>query len=264
MEYRFHRVESREHGYAIIIFNRPEKLNVVNQEMLLELAAIVRKLDKDRDIGCIILTGQRCIHPRKGTQYPVFSVGFDVEQLANIGKPEAAFEFFKIYNEPFKAIELSETPVIAAVNGAALGFGFEIIGACDFAFAARSASFALPEIRHGAVSSWLVIRGKEKFGNNLIGHLTLTAVELDPEEAMRAGIVLGVYDDNKLSPECEELAKRIAAKSSMAKAFIKSVINRHAMKDYLEIERWQPTISCTECYQQAMSRFLARKIKHKK
>ena len=58
-----------------------------------------------------------------------------------------------------------------------------------------------------------------------------------------------------------ELAERVAAKSTMAKAFIKSVINRHAMNDYTEIERWQPAISCTEYYQGAMSRFLARKKK---
>jgi len=220
------------------------------------LAAAVRELDADKDVGCIILTGQTFTHPKKGTPYPVFSAGADVEQFASIGKAEAGFDFIKVCFEPFKAIELAETPVIAAVNGAAFGFGFEISGCCDMVFASRSAKLALKEINHGALPAWCVTRGLEKYGKNVVAYLCMSAVELDPEEARRLGIVIDVFEDDELMPKCEELAKRVAANSYMSKTFIKTCLNRRAIQDYQDAERFMPTIFATEFMQGAFARFL--------
>ena len=256
MEYKVLRVEREEGNYAIITFNRPDKFNAANTEIFGELAAAVRELDADKDVGCMILTGQTFTHPKKGIPYPVFSAGADVEQFADIGKVEAGFDFIKVCFEPFKAIELAETPIIAAVNGAAFGFGFEIMGTCDMAFAAKSARFALKEINHGAVPAWTVTRGLEKFGKSVVAYLCMSAAEIDAEEARRLGIVVDVYEDKELMPKCEALAKRIASNSSMAKTFIKTTLNRRAMEDYQEAERFMPTIFATEFMQGAFARFL--------
>lgn len=258
MGYTVLKVEKKE-NYAIVTFNRPDKFNAANAQIFAELAAAIRELDADQQVGCIILTGQTFVHPKKGTPYPVFSAGADVEQFASAGKTEAGFHFIKVCFEPFKAIELCETPVIAAVNGAAFGFGFEISGTCDMCFCARSAKFALKEINHGALPAWAVTRGVEKLGKQVVAYLALSAAEVDPEEAKRLGIVLEVFEDDQLLPKCEEIAKRIAANSYMAKTFIKTTLNRKAMQDYQEAERFMPALFATEVMQGAFARFQTKK-----
>jgi enoyl-CoA hydratase len=263
MKYEVMKVEKKG-NIAIMTFNRPDKFNAANRQIFSELAAAVQELDADKDVGCMILTGQTFTHPKKGTPFPVFSAGADVEQFATVGKTEAGFDFVKACFEPFKAIELSETPVIAAVNGAAFGFGFEISGACDMTFAAKSAKFALKEINHGALPAWAVTRGLEKLGKQVIAYLCMSAVELSPEEAKRLGIVLDVFEDDQLIPKCEEIARRIAANSYMAKAYIKSVLNRNAMCDYQQAERMMPSIFATEFMSSAFDRFLKGETRDKK
>jgi enoyl-CoA hydratase/carnithine racemase len=257
-------VEKKEGNIAVITFNRPEKYNAANAQIFRELEAAVKEMDADPEVGCMILTGQTFIHPKKGTPYPVFSAGADVEQFASVGKTEAGFEFVKLCFQPFKAIELSETPIIAAVNGSAFGFGFEISGACDMTFAAKSARFALKEINHGALPAWAVTRGLEKLGKQVVAYLTMSAMELSSEEAKRLGIVLDVFEDDELLPKCEELARRIAANSYMARTFIKGELNRNAIGHYQEAERMMPAIFATEFMQGAFSRFLSGATRDKK
>lgn len=264
MEYKVLKVEKKEGGYAIITFNRPDKFNAANADIFSELAAAVKDLDKDKVVGCMILTGQTFMHPKKGTPFPVFSAGADVEQFASIGQTDAGFDFIKVCFEPFKAIELAETPIIAAVNGAAFGFGFEISGCCDMVFASRSARFALKEINHGAVPAWTVTRGLEKYGKGVVAYLCMSAIELSPEEAKRLGIVIDVFEDDELLPRCEDIAKRIAANSYMAKTFIKTTLNRHAVEEYQEAERFMPTIFASQFMQGAFARFLKGDTKNVK
>lgn len=263
MEYSVMKIEKKK-NYAIITINRPDKFNAANAQIFKELAAAVQELDADKDVGCIILTGQTFKHPKKGTDFPVFSAGADVEQFASVGKVEDGFEFIKLCYEPFKAIEFAETPIIAAVNGAAFGFGFEISGCCDMVFASKSAKFALKEINHGALPAWTVCRGLEKYGKNVVAYLCLTAKEIEPEEARRLGIVIDVFEDAELMPKCEELAERIAQKSYMAKTFIKTVLNRHANEQYQETERFMPAIFATQYMQGAFARFLGGETKNVK
>jgi enoyl-CoA hydratase/carnithine racemase len=263
MGYEVIKVEKKD-NYAIITINRPDKFNAANSQLFREIAAAVEELDKDKDVGCMILTGQTFTHPKKGTPYPVFSAGADVEQFASVGEIEAGFEFIKLCFIPFKAIELSETPIIAAVNGAAFGFGLEISGCCDMVFASKSAKFALKEINHGALPAWAVTRGLEKFGKNVVAYLCMSASEVSAEEAKSLGIVIDVYEDDELMPKCEELAGKIASKSYVSKTFIKQILNRKAMEGYQEAERFMPAIFATKVMQGAFSRFLTGETKNVK
>ena len=121
-------IVAKKENYAVITFNRPDKFNAANAQLFADLAAAIRELDADKEVGCIVLTGQEFTHPKRGTPYHVFSAGADVEQFAHLAKVEAGYDFIKVCFEPFKAIENAETPVVAAVNGSAFGFGFEIQG----------------------------------------------------------------------------------------------------------------------------------------
>jgi enoyl-CoA hydratase len=265
MSYEVLKIEKKkEDKVAIITFDRPGKFNAANAQIFSELTRAVQELDSDDEVGCIILTGQTFTHPKKGTPFPVFSAGADVEQFAHVGKIEDGFDFIKVCFEPFKAIEFSETPIIAAVNGAAFGFGFEIAGACDFCFAARSARFALKEINHGAVPAWTVTRGLEKLGKGVVAYLCMSAKEIDAEEARRLGIAVDVFEDDQLMAKCGEVAKRIGANSAMAKTYIKTVLNRHAMEEYQDAERFMPAIFATGFMQGAFARFLQGDTRDKK
>ena len=254
----------RKENYAIIRFNRPEKFNAANGQIFRDLAAAVTALDADPEIGCMILTGQTFTHPKKGTPYHVFSAGADVEQFASLGKVESGYEFIKLCFEPFKAIERSETPVIAAVNGAAFGFGFEIQGCCDFSFASTNARFALKELNHGALPAWAVSRGVERYGNSTIAYLAMSTLELAPDEARRLGIVIDVFEPEELLPKVEEIAARVAKSSAVSKAFIKRSLNRNAMTQYEETERYMPTVFATQVMQGAFSRFLGGETRNVK
>jgi enoyl-CoA hydratase/carnithine racemase len=92
----------------------------------------------------------------------------------------------------------------------------------------------------------------------------MSAAELGPEEAKRLGIVLDVFEDDELLPKCEELARRIAANSYMAKTFIKSTLNRHAIGDYREAERMMPAIFASQFMQGAFARFQTGETRDKK
>ncbi len=255
MNYETVKVEKKD-GYAILTINRPDKFNAANAQLFSDLTAAVKAMDADKEVGCMILTGQTYTHPKKGTPFHVFSAGADVEQFAGIGQVEDGFNFIKVCFEPFKAIELSETPLIAAVNGAAFGFGFEISGCCDMVFASKNAMFALKEINHGALPAWTVTRGLEKYGKNVVAYLCMSGIEISPEEAKKLGIVLDVYENDELLPKCEELAKRIASKSTITKTFTKTLLNRKAIEDYQDAERFMPTIFASQVMRGAFSAFL--------
>jgi enoyl-CoA hydratase/carnithine racemase len=222
----------------------------------------MKELEEDPEVGCIILTGQT-FQTKKGPR-PVFSAGADVEGFSHLSKTEAGYDFIKTCFEPFKAIEQIETPVIAAVNGAAYGFGLEIAGACDLVFASKSARFATKEINHGAVPAWTVTRGLEKLGKQVVAYLTMSAREIEAEEAKRIGLVIDVFEDDELLPKCEELAARISKNSKMAVAFIKTLLNRKSIEDYGDAERFMPAIFATEFMQGAFARFLAGETRGKK
>ncbi len=247
-------VEKKE-SHAVIILNRPDKFNAANAQLFRDLRDAINELDADQEVGCIVLTGQEFIHPKRGTPVHMFSAGADVAQFDTLSKTEVGYDFIKLCFEPFKAIELAETPVIAAVNGSAFGFGFEIQGCCDFSFASTNAKFALKELNHGALAAWAASRGVEKFSNSLIAYLTMTTFELDPQEAKRLGIVMDVFEPEELLPKVEEIAARVGKNSYITKAYIKRALNRNAVAHYQEAERYMPSIFASEFMQGAFARF---------
>jgi enoyl-CoA hydratase/carnithine racemase len=261
VNYEVFKVEKKEGGIAIMTFNRPEKFNAASIQLFEELESLVQELDGDKEIGCIILTGQTITHPKKGTPFPVFSAGADITEFENLGTPEVGYDFIKICFRPFKAIELCETPIIAAVNGVAFGFGFEIAGACDMAFAARDARFALKEIIHGAIPAWTITRGLEKYDKNLVAYLCLSARELSAEEASRFGVVIDVFESDELLPRCEEIARDIAQHGFLTKTYIKKILNQNTIPDFETAERYMPAIYATEWHLGASKRFEDRKKK---
>ena len=256
MAYKVFLVEKKG-NVGIVTFNRPDKLNAANPDIFDELAAIAHELDKDPEVGCIILTGQT-FETKKGPR-AVFSAGADIEMFSKVGEVEHGSDFIKTCLNPFRALEEIETPVIAAVNGMAFGFGFEITMSCDICIAAKSAKFALKEINHGAIPAVTLTRGLEKFSKNQIAYLCLTAKELTADEALAIDACVEVVEDDQLMTRAMELAEIIAARSAVAKAYIKSTLNRKAAEEYGDAIRFMPVLFASQFMQGAFSRFLGKK-----
>ncbi len=211
------RVERRS-AYVILTLDRPEKLNAIAREMAAELERQVRMADGDPDVKAIIITGAG----------RAFSVGADLQQAVD----SDVEGFIRISDQSHSlchCIASARVPVIAAVNGYALGGGLEIALSCDLIFADAEASFALPEISLAMVPGWggtqrLVARA----GFSLAMEMILTGKRIDALEAERRGIVNGVSGGGKVLETAIETAELFAAKAPLALSAAKECVRAAA------------------------------------
>lgn len=201
---------------AIVTIARPKALNALNTETLQELAAVFTALDKDANVRAIILTGDG---PKS------FVAGADITEMAplNAAQGEA---FGLAGHKAFDTIERCSKPVIAAVNGFALGGGCELAMACDIRIAATNAVFAQPEAGLGIPPGFggtqrlprLIGRGYAKL-------MILSCLQIKADEALRIGLVEQVVAPEELMPQALKIAGMIATKSPNAVRICKRLIN---------------------------------------
>jgi enoyl-CoA hydratase len=211
-------IEKKE-DIAIIKINRPQALNALNKETIIELTKAVGELSNDKNIKVAILTGE-------GDK--AFIAGADIKQMANMSPLEAK-EFAELGHGMLNKIEESRIPFIAAINGYALGGGCETLMACDICIAAKSAKLGQPEINLGIHPGFggtqrlprLVGRMKAK-------ELLFTGRNIDADEALQIGLVNMVIEDEKLMETAEKIAGKIASKSPVQTQFIKELVNKCA------------------------------------
>jgi len=216
MAFKNIKIEKKE-DIAIVKINRPDVLNALNKETMAEIIKAVEELDNDKNTKVAILTGE-------GDK--AFIAGADIKQMSNM-TPLEAKKFAELGHSMMMKIESSRIPFIAAINGYALGGGCETLMACDICIAVKSAKIGQPEINLGVHPGFggtqrlprLVGRMKAK-------ELLFTGRNIDAEEALNIGLVNMIVDDNKLMDTALDLAKKIAAKSSVQTAFIKELVNK--------------------------------------
>jgi enoyl-CoA hydratase len=204
-------------GIATITFNRPKALNALSSELLAELSRALDDLAENEDIRVLVLTGA-------GTK--AFVAGADITELVRLDTLKAKVFIHRGISVINKLTELP-IPVIAAVNGFALGGGLEIAMACDFIYAADSASFGQPEIRLGLIPGY----GGTQRLPRIIGcgpakELLFTGKMISAEEALRLGIVNTVTNAEKLMDEVMATAREMASKGSVALRAMKQVVNQ--------------------------------------
>ena len=200
---------------AIITLHRPEALNALNHQLTSELTAALKAFDADDGIGAIVLTG----HGK------AFAAGADIKEMA----PKS---FADVYGEDFITAtweELTRTrkPVIAAVNGFALGGGCEMAMMCDMAFASEAAKFGQPEIKLGVIPGSGGTQRLARFvGKAMAMDLTLTGRMIDAAEALRIGLVSRVYPADQLLDEAVKAAAQIAGFGLLSTMAAKEAVNR--------------------------------------
>ena len=206
----------REGSIAWIILNRPHRLNALNDVMMEELGDALATVDDDPGVRCVVITGE-------GDR--AFSVGADITLFPK-ATPVMAETFSLKGQKIFSLIEEMSKPVIAAINGYALGGGLELALACDFRIAAEHAELGSPEINIGIIPGW---GGTQRLvrivGLSRAKRLVMLGERISAEEALSIGLVDKVVPFEKLREETMNLAGKLAEGPPIALQYAKYALN---------------------------------------
>ncbi|GHC45044.1 enoyl-CoA hydratase/isomerase family protein [Ulvibacter litoralis] len=204
-------------GIATITINRPEKLNALNKDTINELHQAVKKADEDASIRAIILTG---------SGEKAFVAGADISEFSDFSVSEGGQLAAQGQAVLFDFIATLSTPVIAAVNGFALGGGLELAMAAHFRIASENAKMGLPEVSLGLIPGYGgTQRLPELVGKGRAFELIMTAGMIDANKALDFGLVNHVVALEELLPFTRTLAEKIMRNSPMAIAAAISAVN---------------------------------------
>ena len=192
---------------ATVTVNRPDKLNALNEQTIKELGVVFDELNNNDSVSVIILTG---------SGEKAFVAGADIKEL-NALDMISAKEFAEFGQLVFSKIEKSEKPVIAAVNGFALGGGCELALACHIRVASENAKFGQPEVNLGIIPGYGgTQRLTRQINSGRASEYILIGDMIDANEALRLGLVNHVYQQTELMENVNKLAGKIASKGQQA------------------------------------------------
>ena len=199
----------------IITIDRPKALNALNPEVLADLNAAFEAVDQET-IRCIVLTGE-------GDKS--FVAGADISAMVHMSKADAC-AYSKMGNDLFLKIEHLPIPVIAAINGFALGGGCELSMSCDIRICSDNAMFGQPEVQLGITPGYGGTQRMARLvGAGIAKELIYTAKNLSAQDAYRIGLVNAVYPQEELMAAAEKLAGKIAKNAPIAVRLSKKMIN---------------------------------------
>jgi enoyl-CoA hydratase len=209
-------IVEKENAIGIISMNRPSALNALNSDTLSDLKTAVKAMGEDPEVSVIIITG---------TGEKAFVAGADIKEMQDMSPLEAR-TFMHFGQRVFSDIDNSPKPVIAAVNGYALGGGCELALSCDIILASESAKFGLPEVTLGIHPGF----GGTQRLPRLVGaakakEMIFTGEMIDATEAKAIGLVNKVVPRDKLMDEAKDLANKILKNGQIAIRLVKSAIN---------------------------------------
>ncbi len=204
-------------GITTITINRPNKLNALNKATIEELHKAFDAADAHSDTKVIIITG---------SGEKAFVAGADISEFADFNVEEGAELAAQGQDLLFNFVENLGTPVIAAVNGFALGGGLELAMACHFRVASTNAKMGLPEVSLGVIPGYGgTQRLPQLVGKGRAMEMVMTAGMIDAQQALNYGLVNDVVEQDELLPLCEKMASKIMRNSSVAIAEAIKAIN---------------------------------------
>lgn len=250
MEFVTYEVEGQ---VGILTINRPKALNALNSQVLDDLNEALDAVDKDT-VRCLILTG---------AGEKSFVAGADIGEMSSLTKAEGEM-FGKKGNDVFRKLEVFPIPVIAAVNGFALGGGCEISMSCDIRICSDNAVFGQPEVGLGITPGFGGTQRLARLvGPGMAKQMIYTARNIKADEALRIGLVNAVYTQEELMAAAKKMASGIAKNAPIAVRNCKKAIN-----DGLEVDMDAALVveeklfgDCFESYDQkeGMTAFLEKR-----
>ncbi len=205
-----------EDGILIITISRPKAMNALNTQFFNEMDELITSVKTNKEIKVVVITGEG----------KAFVAGADIAEMVNKNQEEGE-AFSRLGQNTFRSFEKLDIPVIAAVNGFALGGGMELTMACDFRIASTKAKFGQPEVNLGLIPGYAGTQRLSRLigmGNAL--YLLMTAGMIGADEALRIGLIQKVTEPEVLMEEVMKIAKTIASKGPQAIKKIKDVARR--------------------------------------
>jgi enoyl-CoA hydratase len=201
---------------ALLTLNRPERLNAINRALLEVLLARVHELGRSPEVRAAVVTGAG----------KAFAAGADIAEMRGFGPAEAE-EFSRLGHRAFGALEELAIPVIAAVQGVALGGGCELACACDWVYASRQARFGQPEVKLGLIPGFGgTSRLARRVGPAWAKELVLTGEPIGPIVARRIGLVNRVCEEEGVVEEAVAAGEKIAERGPLAVVAAKRLIHQ--------------------------------------
>lgn len=240
-----------------IYINRPKALNALNSDTLKELDYVIDEIAKDDEIFAVILTG---------AGEKSFVAGADITEMKDLNVIQGR-SFGILGNKVFRKLENLEKPVIAAVNGFALGGGCELAMACDIRIASTKAKFGQPEVGLGITPGFGGTQRLARIvGTGMAKEMIFTAKIIKADEALRIGLVNSVYEPETLMEEAKKLASAIAAQAPLAVKYAKAGINRGIQCDIDTAVLYESEVfgQCfaTEDQKEGMTAFIEKREKN--
>ncbi|MGW3323147.1 enoyl-CoA hydratase [Streptomyces virginiae] len=204
----------RKGRVAVLTLHRPEALNALDLRVMAEVVAAAEELDRDPEVGCIVLTGSA----------KAFAAGADIKEM----RPQGYMDMYlSDWFTAWDRLGQVRTPTLAAVSGYALGGGCELAMLCDILLAADTAKFGQPEIKLGVIPG---IGGSQRLtravGKAKAMELCLTGRTMDAVEAERAGLVSRIVPADELLSEALAVAETVAGMSKPVAMMAKEAVNR--------------------------------------
>ena len=241
-----------DNGICIITINRPDKLNALNKEVFDDLNTVIDDIYKNPEIRSVVITGA-------GNK--AFVAGADISEFLELD-PSEATELSARGHKVFDKIENSPKPIVAAVNGFALGGGCELALACHFIYASENAKFGQPEVNLGLIPGYGgTQRLTQLVGRNLAMELLMSGNMISAKEAMDHGVVNKVFSPEELLPKTREILSLIQSKAPIAVSKLIECVNNfdHTQQGYdLEIKKFGECFA-TEDAKEGASAFLEKR-----
>ncbi len=202
-------------GMGLVTISRPKAMNALNEDVLEELLQVFTAIEKDENVKAVILTGEG----------KAFVAGADIAQMSGLNALQGR-NMMILGHKVMNLIESIEKPVIAAVNGFALGGGCELSMACDIRIASEKAKFGQPEVGLGIIPGFGGTQRLARLvGKGMAKYLIMTAEIIPASEAYRIGLVEKIVAPEELMETAETVARTIMSKAPIAIGIAKSAIN---------------------------------------
>jgi enoyl-CoA hydratase len=244
----------REGDVAVIKINRPKALNAINPDLLAEMSDALGKIEEDTSVKALVLTGE-------GDK--AFVAGADIAYMVKLD-PLQSRKFSRYGQEVLFSLEKLTIPVIACVNGFALGGGTELAMACDFIYASENAKFGQPEINLGIIPGFGGTQRLSRLvGKAMAKELCMTGMMITAQEAKEVGLVNKVFPPEKLWEETMKTANVMASKGKVSMKAVKRCIDRGFDLDlhsgcYMESDSFALCMSSPDG-EEGMSAFLEKR-----
>ena len=240
-----------EEKIATITINRPESLNALNKEVIEELSNCFKNLEQDNEVRTIILTG---------SGEKAFVAGADIKEFQNFNPSEGEELARKGQEILFDLIENLQKPVIAVINGFALGGGLELAMACHIRIASDNAKLGLPEVTLGLIPGYGGTQRLPKLvGKGIANEIIFTAQMISAEKAQQIGLVNHVFPQIELLNETKLLAQKMAKNSPMAISRAIEAINESDKNGFAKEQKLFGELFQSKDFKEGVSAFLEKR-----